>query len=124
MKPKVSVNEGWTTIDAVVNLKDGLCMRPSGKIVLECSKYPKKIFFKTYVDEFGDVSEKHDCSSIVDVMDAGAEFGAKIRIFVEGEDEEAERFALRFYSAVTDGYEDFTYDPNFDMYESYYRKGK
>jgi hypothetical protein len=36
---KISERDGYTTIDTVVYLHDGLCLRPSGMIHKECMEY-------------------------------------------------------------------------------------
>ena len=120
MIPKVSVNEGWTTIDAVVNLKDGICLRTSADIKKKCKEYPKKIYFKKDID-INDPrysSKNYDAKDVLDVLEMAAEYRTRLKIFVEGTDEYAERHALMMYSAVTGN---DSYDPYFDRYEFMYR---
>jgi len=112
-KPKIKKRDGFTLVDAIVGLDLGLCARPSATISKECSKYPKKIYFQKsiyhstcpYLDYLkcpakAILPEKYDCKSILNLMETALEKGARARISVEGEDEEAERWALRMYSAI------------------------
>lgn len=97
--PKTKKSDGYTTIDAIVRLNDGITLRTAEQIKRECENYPKLIYFQKE-ENGGYAPEKYDCKRILDIASAAAFNKAKIRIFVEGENNEAKRFALRLHSAL------------------------
>ena len=98
MRPKIKIQDidgkEYTSIDAVVNLHQGICMRPSDRIADECKKYDRDVYFVRDKDMWNG-------KRIIDIMSLGAEKGAEITILVEGDNEKAETLALRPYSAVS-----------------------
>ncbi len=98
MSPEIKIQsidgKEYTSIDAVVNLSHGLCMRPSDRIADECKKYDKDVYF---VKE----GEMWNGKRIIDLLSLGAAKDTELTILVEGMDEEAETLALRLYSALS-----------------------
>ncbi|MBW2993235.1 HPr family phosphocarrier protein [Candidatus Woesearchaeota archaeon] len=95
-KPELRKEKGFTYIDdIVVNAKPGMAIRPSLAITEECREYiPRKVYF---VNKKG---EDFNCINIMEIMFMGIQQGHEITVKVEGEDKEAERMALRLYSAL------------------------
>lgn len=83
----------YISLEAVVNVEGGLGLRASYKIVKECMKYEREIYF---VNDDGYT----DCKSILALIGMGAEQGTELKILVEGEDETAKRIASRLCSGV------------------------
>lgn len=96
--PKPVKKGGYTSLEVVLGMADGLHARPSMSIVNECAKYAdRQIFLR---NESGTNGEKN-CKNIMEVMMISAIRGARLRIRVSGEDEEAEKIALRLYSVLS-----------------------
>ncbi len=98
MSPEIKIQsidgKEYTSIDAVVNLSHGLCMRPSDRIADECKKYDKDVYFVRD-------GEIWSGKRIIDILSLGAEKGAEITILVEGDNLKAETLALRLYCALS-----------------------
>lgn len=95
--PKVKISDGYTTVEAVMNLRYGLGARASATIARECNKYKRSVYMIR--DDRPDYKVR--ANSILGVMSLAAAQGKKLHIMVEGEDETAETLALRLYSAIT-----------------------
>ena len=95
MKPEIIRQDGTTTIDGViVNLSPGMDAPSCERICGEFKGKERKVYL---VNSFGE----YDCSSILNLLAAYGEKGAKFTIKVLGEDKLAEQLALRIYSALT-----------------------
>lgn len=114
-RPEIMRRDGYSIIEnVVVGPLYGLCVRPSGEIAREASRYPKRIFLETTSDRPARASAK----SIIGLMAMEVQHGNTIRIFVEGLDSEAERVALRLYSGITTlSSEDYLGFMEFDKFE-------
>ena len=119
MIPKISIEEGWTTLEAIVKLTEGICLRTSADIIKKCREYPKKIYFKRdiSINDPGYSKEDYDAKDILDVLAMSASYGTRMKVFVEGTDECAERHAFMLYSAATSS---DSYNPYFNRYEFLY----
>jgi len=109
-KPELRKEEGFTYIDnVVVNAKPGIVMRPSVEIKKECEKYiPRSAYL---VNKAG---QDANCLSCTELMLMEIQMGKEVTIKVEGEDEKAEKIALRLYSALKSPN---AYELDFDVFE-------
>lgn len=106
IRPEIKKQDRAVTIDVVVNLNCGLCVRPAARIVEECAafvrkdgnRFGEKIRGVYLVDSSG---AEYDCTSALNLLTSAAEQGKAFKIKVEGEDNPAEQLALRLYSALT-----------------------
>lgn len=120
MKPEIKKENGATTLDAVVTLSNATLMRTSTKMVTESMDFLKDAKFpdgrerKAYFmfPKTDDYCWKF--TSCLDMMELLAMQNPEIRIKVEGEDETAEKIALRLYSALTT---ENSIDPDFYRFE-------
>lgn len=105
MRPEITKQNGATTIDAIVKIPTTTLMRTSTRLAsesmrfLEEAKFPDgKIRKAYYVDPKDDYCL--DCTSCLNVMGLLSSQIPVLKIKVDGEDEVAERIALRLYSAL------------------------
>jgi phosphocarrier protein len=106
--PELKVEEGYTTVEAVLGIHLGLCARSSASIFRETIKYEDRDIF------ISSNSNRVDAKSIMGLLTLGACCGTKIKVYVFGEDEEAKKIALRLYSGITT---DSDLIPYFDRFE-------
>ena len=99
-KPPIKKENGETSIDVIVNLDQGLCARPSTSFVIECQSFLEDDRKAVLVNRSG---EEYNCKSLWDVICSCAFFQSEFTIKVQGQDEKAEQYALRIYSALTSG---------------------
>ena len=104
--PTITTEKGHTYVDATVQLKLGLCARPSASIVRVTGRYKREVYFEKD-------GERVNGKSIMGIMMLAAGLGSKIRIIIQGEDLPAKEIALKVYSGVTT--ESDLY-PNFDRF--------
>lgn len=104
-KPEIERKGGATSIDVVVNLNHGMLLRSANRMSDECRAFVKdagklpdgrerKIYL---VNSYGE----YNCASIIDILTAAPVYGGEFKVKVDGEDETAEKLALRVYSALT-----------------------
>jgi len=88
LQPKIE--RGYTTLELIVNNSNGIHGRPSVLIAKYCSKYSKKIYAENL-----DLNsrEKIDCTSVLGLLSLGAKKGARVKLYVDGHDEEASKIA-------------------------------
>src|SRR3989338_6648677 len=107
---------GYTIIEkAVVGMPLGLCTRTLMNLVDEFEKYSRRIEIER-IEPFNPRAEviRINAKSRVQLLRLAAIQGTGLRLFVEGEDADAERYVLRLYSRITSK-EDF--NPDFDRYQ-------
>ena len=125
-KPVMQKKDGEITIDLVVNVATSMLMRTStrlateGSRLLEEAKLPDGRKRKAY---FVDPKEGYclDCTSCISTMMLAASPGISLKLKVEGEDEAAEKLALRLYSAWTS--EKSAPESKDECYLDFYRYG-
>jgi phosphotransferase system HPr (HPr) family protein len=120
-KPVLKKENGYTIVEAVVNIRQGLVARPSMQLVEECNRYQKKIIIKKLSPPPAPRMKELevDGKSIMSVMRLAAAKGTKLEIQVEGLDIDASTLAKRLYNGIT------TPDSikmDFDEYPKQYRK--
>ena len=80
--PTITTEKGHTYVDATVQLKLGLCARPSASIVRVTGRYKREVYFEKD-------GERVNGKSIMGIMMLEAGRGAKVTVITKGEDAEA-----------------------------------
>jgi phosphotransferase system HPr-like phosphotransfer protein len=96
MKPEI---KRYTSVDAVVNIENGIVLTASAKIAKECLRHEREIYF--FANKDLPFVKCADAKSVLELLVLEADKGARLQILVEGDDKAAEDIALRLYSAVT-----------------------
>ncbi|MBW2994844.1 HPr family phosphocarrier protein [Candidatus Woesearchaeota archaeon] len=107
--PKIKKEDGFTTIDAVINCHKGIAMRTARSLVEEATRYKNKIYFLNNNEQ-----DQYDAKRILDLVMIDIEKDPKIKVMVEGNDEIAKKIALRFFSALSSKN---SYELDFDRYD-------
>ena len=108
--PEIKKENGFTTIDAVVNCHFGIAMTTAKHLVVEAQTYPNEILFYNLSDK-----SDYNAKSILSLIGMGVQKDDPIKIMVEGVDETAKKIALRFYSALSSKN---SYNLEFDKYNA------
>lgn len=96
-KPTLTKHNGNIIFDVVVRTSPGFgTARGMMRFVDECHKYSREIHVKNLHD-----GREGDCKRIMETLMCSSARGEMLEFIVEGDDSEAEKFALRIYSALT-----------------------
>jgi len=106
--PKIKKQNGFTTIDTIVNCHKGIAMRTARSLVEETRRYVNEIYF------LNNKQDLYDAKRILDLVMIDIEKDPKIKVMVEGNDETAKKIALRLYSALSS---ENSYALDFDRYD-------
>ena len=115
MKMESKIKE-YTSLEAVINLHEGLCARPASQIIKDCKKYDKDIFFINLNNEYS--HHTSNSNSVLYLLSLNGTKGTSFKIFVESTDEKAKKQALRLYSALTSN---DSYNMDFERFERWER---
>jgi phosphotransferase system HPr-like phosphotransfer protein/ferredoxin len=100
--PELHQVEGWTFVDAIVNLKDGIDAIAASGIVRKSSLYEGET---TFILNASDKSpEIIDSKRILMIVMYSITKGTPIRISIEGTDSEARQLVLQLYAGITSHY--------------------
>ena len=107
-RPEIKRENGATSIDIVLTLKPGFACRTVTALANECQKFLKDANLPDGKERKAYLLAQHKkeiyelrFTSCLELMAFGGEPGKKGVIKVDGEDEAAEKIALRLYSALT-----------------------
>ncbi len=99
-KPELRKENGWTVFDVVVNLRLGLCARPSSQLVMLCSNFPRQVEIKRK-DERAPHQSIAKLPSMIGLLMLAAGQGTALTVMVEGEDEPALKLAEQINSFLS-----------------------
>jgi len=110
-KPELSQNNGFVSLDLVVNLTYGIAARSACRIYNECEDYGREVYFARK----NQPEEKKKTKDLLGLLALCVSRGTEITIEVKGEDKTAVNLALRLYSALTSK---DSYDMDFGRFEN------
>ncbi len=111
-KPELHQENGWTYVDAVLNLNYGMGLRSASEIVRKSMSHEGET--RLILDVAGESPQIINSKSVMMILMHSIANGTPIRISVEGTDTEAGKMALQLYSGITS---EFSLHMDFDRFE-------
>lgn len=110
--PRITVNDGFTTVQALVRLNPRVLTRNAMQIAGRCSPFPGEVTCQV-LDPPSDNAPTLSLKSIVDLIGAALKPRTRIAIRIEGDNAAAQTLAREMYSAFTSRW---SFDMKFDQF--------